>query len=420
MIVVLFPYLIWLDLSGGTGLLGSRDHRRQSARLGLARRPRCSSATSAWAILIVLGRGYVIASRGAPPEVSRAPVDPAARSFVYFFALAPVVAMGLFALFTRRPDNFVGAPLVVMSGLAVIVAAGDRIRLEHQYLIGYAWAALLVLPPLLVALAIVIQPWIFAIDLRVGRPAAEMGRFFGDSFQRRTGRPLAIVAGDPSTAALVSLDAPSRPSLYLESAPEYLPRVTLQDVAEKGAVVIWPAFDTAGQPPPDIQAAISRSGARGGAARFQAAVPGPDAVDPHGLGRDPRAPGSAPEPQVQTEPPLPLPLPPQQLEPPDVSRPSRSSLSRHRLPSSNNSLCLSYRRLPQQPQPQPPRQQQQSAAAASAVAPASVIALARPDLAAEQPIDQRGVTECERRKTSVPRQRGRYSGRGGNMGLSGD
>jgi hypothetical protein len=106
---------------------------------------------------------------------------------------------------------------------------------------------------LFVALAIVIQPLIFAIDLRVGRPAAEMGRFFGDSFQRRTGRPLSIVAGDPSTAALVSLTAPSRPSLYLESAPEYLPRVTLQDVAEKGAVVIWPAFDTAGQPPPDVK-----------------------------------------------------------------------------------------------------------------------------------------------------------------------
>ena len=103
------------------------------------------------------------------------------------------------------------------------------------------------------ALAIVIQPWTFAIDLQVGRPAAEMGRFFGDSFQRRTGRPLSIVAGDPSTAALVSLTAPSRPSLYLESAPEYLPRVTLQDVAEKGAVVIWPAIDTAGQPPPDIK-----------------------------------------------------------------------------------------------------------------------------------------------------------------------
>ena len=139
-----------------------------------------------------------------------------------------------------------------MSGLAVIVAAGDRIKIEHQHLIGYAWVGLIVLPPLLVAFAIVIQPWIFAADLSVGRPAAAMGQFFGDSFQRRTGRPLPIVAGDQALAPLVALGAPSRPSLYLDAAPDDRPRVTRQDIADKGAIVVWPTTDTAGRPPPDI------------------------------------------------------------------------------------------------------------------------------------------------------------------------
>ncbi len=40
-----------------------------------------------------------------------------------FLAFTPIVAMGLFALFTRRPENFIMEPLVVMSGLAAIVAA---------------------------------------------------------------------------------------------------------------------------------------------------------------------------------------------------------------------------------------------------------------------------------------------------------
>src|SRR6185503_813012 len=114
----------------------------------------------------------IFASRGTPPVVMRAPLHPAARGFVYFFALTPVVAMGLFALFSRRPENFLAAPLVVMSGLAAVVAAGDRIKISYQYMIGYVWLAIIVLPPLLVAAAIVIQPWIFALDLRVGRPAA--------------------------------------------------------------------------------------------------------------------------------------------------------------------------------------------------------------------------------------------------------
>ena len=145
------------------------------------------------------------------------------------------------------------APLVVMSGLAVIVAAGERIKIQHQYLIGYAWIALIVAPPVLLALAIVIQPWTVAADLRVGRPAADIGQFFGDSFARRTGRPLAVVTGDQTLASLVALGAPSRPSLYLESAPADRARVTRQDIADKGAVIVWPATDTAGRPPPEIQ-----------------------------------------------------------------------------------------------------------------------------------------------------------------------
>ena len=32
-----------------------------------------------------------------------------------------------------------------------------------------------------------------------------MGRFFAESFERRTGRPLEIVAGDPHLAALIAL-----------------------------------------------------------------------------------------------------------------------------------------------------------------------------------------------------------------------
>ncbi len=251
MTAVLFPYLIWLDLSAGVSFLDLATiigNLRTWGWLAIA----LLLSHVGMVVLIALGRGTLMAARDPAPDVIRAPVHPAARGFVYFFAFAPIVAMGLFALFTRRPENFMAPPLVVMSGLAVIVAAGERIKIEHQYVIGYAWIALIVLPPFLVALAIVFQPWIAAADLRVGRPAAEMGQFFGDSFARRTGRPLAVVAGDQTLASLVALGAPSRPSLYLDSAPDDRPRVTTQDIAEKGAVIVWPATDNAGRPPPEI------------------------------------------------------------------------------------------------------------------------------------------------------------------------
>jgi len=90
--------------------------------------------------------------------VQREPVDPGARVFVYFFALAPVVAMGLFSLISHRPENFMAAPLAAMSGLAVIVAAGDRIRIEHQYVNRLRLGGARVPAAASVALAVMIQP----------------------------------------------------------------------------------------------------------------------------------------------------------------------------------------------------------------------------------------------------------------------
>jgi hypothetical protein len=159
-----------------------------------------------------------------------------------------------------------------------------------------------------------VQPWIFAVDLRVGRPAKDIGQFFAESFQRRTGKPLEIVGGDLPMAALVSLTAPTRPSLYLESAPEYLPKVTRKEIEEKGAVVVWPTTDTTSRPPPeilqqfpDLVSEVPRAFTR----RFQGRMPllrlGWGMVRPHTPGAVPELP---PLPQ-----PLPEPIPPPPPEP---------------------------------------------------------------------------------------------------------
>ena len=95
-------------------------------------------------------------------------------------------------------------------------------------------------------------PWL-GVDLNVNKPARTIARYFADSFQRRTGTELQIVAGDPRTAALSRIGSPSRPSLLLDATPERTPWVTFDDVRKKGAIVVWPTTDTAGAPPPDIK-----------------------------------------------------------------------------------------------------------------------------------------------------------------------
>jgi len=204
---------------------------------------------------VVLASGWPRVRAAPTPAIARDAVDAFAKTFVKVFALVPALLATIFAVVIGRPLPIGGAaPLVVLTGLAVIVAAGDGIALYHQRILGFAWAGLLIVPAILVPLVMVLLPWTIGTDLKVAQPAAAMGRFFADSFERRTGRPLAVVSGDVRTAALVALAAPSRPSVYFDGDPERSPSVTADDIRKKGAVVVWLTADTTPTPPPEIKA----------------------------------------------------------------------------------------------------------------------------------------------------------------------
>ena len=189
------------------------------------------------------------------PVFVRSFTDPFGRRFVYFFAVAPALAAALLAgLSGERPTPGSLAPYLVLSGLAVVVLAGNAISWHRPRVVATAWSLLLAAPPLGTAAAIVALPWLGVSGTGVDRPAGAMGRFFAENFERRTGASLSIVAGEPRTAALVALGAPTRPSLYLDATPERTPWITADDVRRKGAVVVWPNEDTRPQVPAEIAA----------------------------------------------------------------------------------------------------------------------------------------------------------------------
>lgn len=274
-VLVVFPHLIWLDQTDSAALINPSvimENVRTWGRIALS----LVIAHAGFIVLVAVAYGFSWSPRGPAAQIERKPVDPQARLFVYFFALAPVVVIGLYSLVTNRPDSFISTPLVVLSGLAIVVASPDKLRITYQHLTATVWVGLLVVPPLIVALSVTVLPWIYPIDMRVTQPAGEMGPFFADSFQRRTGRRLEIVAGEPRTAALVALTAPVRPSLFLDATPERTPWVNRKDIEEKGAVVVWPATDVRGLPPaslrerfPNLVPEVPRAFAR----RFQGRLP---------------------------------------------------------------------------------------------------------------------------------------------------
>ena len=186
-------------------------------------------------MLVAVAGGVLAGKRASAPAVERVPIDPFAKHFVYFFALAPAFVATLLAVLLGRPAPVGGAaPLVVLSGLAVIVAAGDVIRLYRQRIGALVWLGLLVVPPAVIVAATVTLPWTAAVDLEVSKPANAMGQFFAETFRRRTGKPLAIVIGDARTAALVALASPTGRAFIVDGAPERAPWLNDDASARQG------------------------------------------------------------------------------------------------------------------------------------------------------------------------------------------
>ena len=259
-VLMLFPYLIWLDTVGDviTPFM-TRMHSAEAADTNLFEWARLIGglllAHSGLALLVVLASRWRMPMAKDVPVFKRHPIDPFARHFVYFLALVPGFVSTLLAVLIGQSAPVGGtAPAVVLSGLAVVVALGDAIKVHRQRIVGFAWLALLFVPVLTTLGAILVLPWIAGVDLKIAQPADAMGRFFADSFQRRTGKPLTIVTGDQGVAELVAFGSPSRPSVYFATAPEQSPWVTAEDLQRKGAVVVWPTTDTAGTPPANIRA----------------------------------------------------------------------------------------------------------------------------------------------------------------------
>ena len=57
---------------------------------------------------------------------------------------------------------------MILSGLAVVVAAGDGIELGHQRVVIAAWFGLLVAPPVMTVLAVFVLPWLDRSPVRSG------------------------------------------------------------------------------------------------------------------------------------------------------------------------------------------------------------------------------------------------------------
>ena len=252
--VLVLPYLIWLLRADALVMppwpaisdLGARALQWGWLLIGLV------LAMSAIVLLAILNSGWFARHAGEAPIIYRPPVDPLARDFVYFFAIAPAL-LGSFLAGLFNFDHVVGGAGValLMSGLAVIVATGDLLHLRRQRVLRTVWAAALAAPALAVIATTLFLPWTGTAEVPTSLPAKAIAHFFGDNFERRTNQRLRAVAGDPQLASFIAMST-GRPHLLLDATPERTPWLSVAKFNETGGVVVWRASDTSGTPPPEI------------------------------------------------------------------------------------------------------------------------------------------------------------------------
>jgi len=255
-VLIVFPHLIWAESSGtawlnfaGVGRLLGFGHLAGWLELIAL----VIATHVLMLVLLVVAGGVGAPAKQTVPVFERSPPDPMAYTFVYLFALAPaVVATLVGALFSQSsPAGGIGW-IVVLSGLAVVLAAGDVIRLHRERFVGVVWLGLLLAPAVAVMVGSTVLP-LAGIDLEIAQPVSAMAQFFTESFRRRTGKPLDFIVGDARIAGAIALASTDHPYLFVAAAPELTPWISDADIRRKGAVLIWPATETTGLPPAAIK-----------------------------------------------------------------------------------------------------------------------------------------------------------------------
>lgn len=203
-----------------------------------------------------------LASSGPGKEKNNAPVflrEPAARlpqGSLIALAILPA-AFGLLSLYLlgiSAPPKFF-SPLLLLGGIAAVLAGGARLILRRQRLVGVVALVFLFAPPVL-QIALSFTPGWLGENKATNWPAASAAHTFTEIYRTRAGRPLEFIVGERVPAAQISVLSTDRPHVVIDADPARVPWIDGAEFKRKGGVVYWEIRGADPSPPAEYVARL--------------------------------------------------------------------------------------------------------------------------------------------------------------------
>jgi 4-amino-4-deoxy-L-arabinose transferase-like glycosyltransferase len=255
--LLLTPRLIWLKWNGFSGVLPDPDLTGEASAAGdpLAAAGVVAIGHVGLLMMVGLGSRFLASDREIAPVFMRPPLASFGKRCVVAIALLPpLLAFAVAVYVGGRYPAAAAAPLVLYSGLLVIVLAGDALRVHRQRMVAVAALTLLLLPPVLELATAFSSPWFGDRGRATNWPAAAVARYVTDVYRTRTGKPLEYLVADAQTGSAIALLSRDRPHLFVDADPVRAPWVNRERIETAGAVVIWPFRGADAAPPATLAA----------------------------------------------------------------------------------------------------------------------------------------------------------------------
>jgi 4-amino-4-deoxy-L-arabinose transferase-like glycosyltransferase len=185
-----------------------------------------------------------------PTEGKKSLVEPFDRHIVTLLAFGPALTMiALTAVSGRGAVAMWGYPLWLFLGLWLVMAARVSLDTARLARIIGAWAIVFTIFVVAFIVNYLVLPPLDHRYRAVLFPGDRLGEMLTARFHDATGTPLRYVIGSMWDGGNVAHYSPDQPQVLIDGSPARAPWIDLDNLRDKGAVLVWTQSDPRQVPP---------------------------------------------------------------------------------------------------------------------------------------------------------------------------